>query len=648
MRSFEDFIETRWAYAALALIVLVLSLPGVFSMPVLDRDEGRFAEASSEMLETGDFVVIRYHDDLRSKKPVGIHWMQAAAVGAISSAQARDIAMFRIPSLLGAILAAMATLWAGTALFTRRAAFIGAVVLATCLLLTTEAHIAKTDAAQCGLLTLGIAALARMRQGGGNAMGVLFWFCLGWGVLLKGPIAPMIAGFIIVGLLLWERQDGKWNAEWAKPLTYWPGISLFCIMTIPWFIAVQISTQGKFMVDAVNVDLAPKLVSAAEGHKGLPGQHLAALPVLFWPGTLLLVPGLWLAASNLLHMKKNSSFRKVGSGLAWGTREAGAWRFIACWVVPSWIVFELAPTKLFHYVLPMYPAFALMAGAAVDRWLDTGQWDKGRWISLGLFAFVSVLLAAIASPQVLASVRANAAHDFGPELAERVQYMWDQAWAATGVGIWVTFLIAVAALATMYAVWKKLPMLMLGGLAACALVGEVSYRAVVLPNQSWVLSSEAALSALKELCALPEGTAAWQKSGCARQTQNGQPLKAPVKIRSIAFGEPSFVFALGNKIDLPPVSSPAIPPVEQDNRPAWLINAGEKEGREALDELVRGAAAADRCIRFARRYATNYSNGDPSILVAAVLEPAGCPTGEEPPELRQGDDDDPAAKELDN
>jgi 4-amino-4-deoxy-L-arabinose transferase-like glycosyltransferase len=649
MRSFEEFIETRWAYAALALIVLVLSLPGLMSMPVLDRDEGRFAEASSEMLETGDFVVIRYHDDLRNKKPVGIHWMQAATMGVLSSAQARDIAVIRLPSLLGAMLAAMATLWAGTALFTRRAAFIGAAVLASCLLLTTEAHIAKTDAAQCGLLMLGIAALARMRQGGGKAMGMLFWFCMAWGVLLKGPIAPMVAGFIIVGLLLWERQDGKWNAEWARPLLYWPGISLFVIMTVPWFLAVQVSTQGAFMKTAIEVDLAPKLVSAAEGHKGLPGTHLAALPILFWPGTLLLVPGLWLAASNLLGMRKSASFRKVGSGVAWGTREAGAWRFLACWVVPSWIVFELAPTKLFHYVLPMYPAFALMAGAAVDRWLDTDQWDKGRWISLGLFVFVAVLFAAIASPQVLATVRADAASDFGPELAERVKFIWDQAWAATGVGIWVTLLIGVAALATAYAVWKKLPLLMLGGMMACALVVGVSYRAVVLPNQSWVLSSEAALSALKELCALPEGTAAWKKSGCAGQVVDGQPLKAPQKIRSIAFGEPSFVFALGNKIDLPPVSSPEIPPVEQDNRPAWLINAGEKEGREALDKLVKEAAASDRCIRFARRYATNYSNGDPSILVAAVLEPAGCPaTGEEPPELRQGDDDDPAAKELEN
>src|SRR5262245_54579044 len=143
MRSFEDFIETRWAYAALALIVLVLGLPGLMRMPVMDRDEGRFAEASSEMLESGDFVVIRYHDDLRSKKPVGIHWLQAATVGVVSSAHDRNIGAFRIPSLLGAMLAAMATLWAGTNLFTRRAAFIGAAVLATCLLLTTEAHIAK-------------------------------------------------------------------------------------------------------------------------------------------------------------------------------------------------------------------------------------------------------------------------------------------------------------------------------------------------------------------------------------------------------------------------------------------------------------------------------------------------------------------------
>jgi 4-amino-4-deoxy-L-arabinose transferase-like glycosyltransferase len=643
MPSFDRFIETRWAYAALALMVLVLSLPGLIAMPVMDRDEGRFAEASSEMLETGDFVVIRYHENLRNKKPVGIHWMQAATVAATSGAEARDIFAYRLPSLLGAMLAAMATLWCGSSLFTRRAAFIGAVLIGTTLLLTSEAHIAKTDAAQCGFLVLGMGALARMRSGGGNSMGLLFWFCLAVGVLLKGVIAPMVMGFTVIGLLLWERRDGRWNADWAKPLLHWTGISLFCVMTIPWFIAVQIATDGEFLFEAAAVDLGQKIVSAAEGHKGPPGVHLAGLPILFWPGTLLLVPGIWLAISNLIHMRKNGV---SGTGLAWSDPEAGAWRFLACWVVPAWIVFEIAPTKLFHYTLPMYPALALMAGAAADRWFSTDEWDNGRWLSLVLFAGVSVLLAALASPWVLASLRADAASDFGPPLSDRVAYIWSEAWKAASIGIWVSFLIALASGATIYALWKKQPLGLLAGILACAAVGGIGYRAVVLPNQSWILSTEASLSALKELCALPEGTAQWRKSGCANDPSGFRPPKI---VRAISFAEPSLVFELGNKITLPPVSKAVIPPVAEDNRPTWLINIAEPEGRKALDELVVAASAADRCIRFARRYAYNYSNGDPSILVAAVVEPAGCPSsGALPPQLRDGSEEDPAETELED
>jgi 4-amino-4-deoxy-L-arabinose transferase-like glycosyltransferase len=644
MASFDRFIETRWAYGALALMVFLLALPGLVSMPVLDRDEGRFTEASSEMLESGDYVVIRYHEQLRNKKPVGIHWMQAAAVAATSSAQARDVGAFRLPSLLGAMLAAMATLWCGSALFTRRAAFIGAMLIGTTLLLTSEAHIAKTDAAQCGFLVLGMGALAQLRRGAGKAMGVLFWFCLGVGVLLKGVIAPMVMGFTVVGLLLWERRDGMWNAQWARPLLTWPGISLFCLMTIPWFIAVQIATNGEFLFEAAAVDLGQKIVSAAEGHKGPPGVHLAGLPILFWPGTILLVPGIWLAVSQLVHMRKNGTGDTAS--LAWADHEAGAWRFLACWVVPAWIVFEIAPTKLFHYTLPMYPALALMAGAAADRWFTTDDWSKGRWISLALFAAVGVLLIWLATPSALATLRADAAADFGPALADRVAYIWSEAWNATGVGFWVSGLIALAVAATIYSWWNKNPAGLLAGILACSAVAGIGYRAVVLPNQSWMLSTEASLSALKELCALPEGSAQWQNSGCDKDPNQFRP---PKFIRAISFAEPSLVFELGNKITLPPVSKAVIPPVAEDNRPAWLINIGEEPGRKALDELVKAAAAADRCIRFARRYAYNYSNGDPSILVAAVVEPAGCPSSSTPPpELRQSSDEDPAAAVLDD
>ncbi|HVY87332.1 MAG TPA: phospholipid carrier-dependent glycosyltransferase, partial [Hyphomonadaceae bacterium] len=211
MGSFDRFIETRWAYAFLAGMVFLLSIPGLLAMPVMDRDEGRFVEASSEMMETGDFVVINYHEHMRNKKPVAIHWMQSVAVSIMSNPQAREVAFYRVPSLLGAMLAAMATLWGGNALFSRRAAFIGAVIVGSCLLLSTEAHIGKTDAAQCGILTLGMAALAHLRNRSDKRLAILFWVTLSIGVLLKGVIAPMVMGATIVGLIIWER---KW--DWAK------------------------------------------------------------------------------------------------------------------------------------------------------------------------------------------------------------------------------------------------------------------------------------------------------------------------------------------------------------------------------------------------------------------------------------------------
>ncbi len=636
MASFDRFVETRWAYVALAALVFLLAVPGVIAMPVMDRDEGRFAEASSEMLETGDFVVIRYHDDLRNKKPVAIHWLQAATVAATTGAQDRNIGAYRLPSLFGAMLAAMATMWAGAALFNRRAAFIGGALIGACLLLTSEAHIAKTDAVQCGILTLGMAALAWMREGRSVwKMSILFWVCLGAGVMLKGVIAPLVMGTTIIALFAWERKY-----DWARPLLSWAGISLFCVITIPWYVAVQIATEGEFLFEAAAVDLGQKIVSAAEGHDGPPGMHTAALPVLFWPATVLLVPGVWLAVSRLMRMRRNGGDKaaKPNGVLAFDSHEARAWRFLACWIVPSWIVFEIAPTKLFHYTLPMYPAFALAAGAAADAWFRTREWTRGRWVSLGLFLGISVLIALLASPWALAALRADAAADFSPALADRVAFEWEQTWNATGIGYWPTLLILLAALWTAYAAWKKSALALLGGILACSIAGGVLFRSVVLPNQSWILSTRASLSALTELCALPEGSAVLEKSGCE--------ARAPRIIRAISFAEPSLVFHLGNKITLPPASKPVIPPVSEDARPAWLINTGEEAGREALEQLVAAAASADRCIRFARRYAMNYSNGDPSILVAAVVEPAGCPSSGPPPELRERQED--PAPELEN
>ena len=95
-----------------ALIALFAGLPVLALLPPLDRDESRYAQATSQMLESGDYVDIRFQDEPRWKKPVGIYWMQAVAVGLTSKVENRDIQPYRIPSILAAMLAAAAVAWA--------------------------------------------------------------------------------------------------------------------------------------------------------------------------------------------------------------------------------------------------------------------------------------------------------------------------------------------------------------------------------------------------------------------------------------------------------------------------------------------------------------------------------------------------------
>src|SRR6201987_1455155 len=117
--------------AFLLAMSLVCLLPGFFNIAPMDRDEGRFAQATKQMIESGDYVDIRFQDEVRYKKPVGIYWMQAAAVKPASSlalpgAQLR-IWVYRIPSLIGALGAVLLTYWAALAVVSRRSACLAAL-----------------------------------------------------------------------------------------------------------------------------------------------------------------------------------------------------------------------------------------------------------------------------------------------------------------------------------------------------------------------------------------------------------------------------------------------------------------------------------------------------------------------------------------
>src|SRR4051812_15658226 len=224
------------AVALLVLISLVSFLPGFFNIPPVDRDEARFAQATKQMIESGDYIDIRFQDEVRYKKPVGIYWLQAGVVRAaeaIGVPQARTtIWLYRVPSLIGAIGAVLLTYWAALAFVTARGAFLAALMLATCALLNVEARLAKTDAMLllCCVAAMGVMARAYLAQSTGRDIpwshALVLWTALAAGVLLKGPLILMVAGLAALALAIADRS-ARWLLR-LRPLVGVPGSLCSC------------------------------------------------------------------------------------------------------------------------------------------------------------------------------------------------------------------------------------------------------------------------------------------------------------------------------------------------------------------------------------------------------------------------------------
>lgn len=369
----------------LALLCLLLWLPGFLTLPATDRDEARFAQASRQMVESGDYLRIRFGQEERNKKPAGIHWLQAASVHAVEAVglgDRADIWPYRLPSLGGALLAVLATFHFGRVLVGRRAAFLGAAMLASSLVLVAEAHIAKTDAALLATVTvaMGLFGQAYLRPAAFTARQAAgFWLALGISVLLKGPVGPMVV--LLAGVTLAVVDRGA--VPWLRALRPLWGVPLMAAAALPWFVAIGIATEGRFFQQAVGGDMLAKIGSGEEKHWGPPGYYLLTFGIAAFPSA-------WIVLLAL--------------PAAWRDRLAQPTRFLLAWVVPSWLVFEAVQTKLPHYTLPMFPALMLLGAAwAMDplRRLPASRW----WRAVAVAALVGVAaglaLLALALPWYL-------------------------------------------------------------------------------------------------------------------------------------------------------------------------------------------------------------------------------------------------------
>jgi 4-amino-4-deoxy-L-arabinose transferase-like glycosyltransferase len=381
-----DFVTVSHvrAIAFLTLCGLLLFLPGFFNIPPIDRDEARFAQATKQMVESGDFIDIRFQDDVRYKKPVGVYWLQAAVVETASAlglprAQVR-VWLYRVPSLIGAIGAVLLTYWTALAFVTRRGAILAALILCSSVLLGAEARLAKTDAMLLLSVVAAMGAMARVylswQRGEDPAhppwsWPAIFWTALAGGILLKGPLILMFVGLTIVTLAILDR-----SAAWLWRLRPVWGLMWTLVLVLPWFVAIFWRAGDAFFADSIGGDMLSKL-SAQESHGAPPGVYLLLFWVTFWPGAALAgmaAPAVWRAR-----------------------REPGA-QYLLAWLVPSWIVFELVLTKLPHYVLPLYPAIAILTVGALERRVLSRSWlmrGAAWWFVIPAGASVIAVIGAI-------------------------------------------------------------------------------------------------------------------------------------------------------------------------------------------------------------------------------------------------------------
>lgn len=541
---------------ALVLLCLALYLPGFFSLPALDRDEARFAQATVQMHETGDYLVPHFQEGLRAKKPVGIYWAQAATsgvasmLGADTSIGHPGIWAYRIPSLVAAVLVALLTWRLASVFYGPRTGLIAGGLIASTVVLVAEANIAKTDAALAASVMACQLALARvwmacnparLDPGLGNA--VLFWVAMAIGVLLKGPITPMVSGLTAMMLILASR-----DIKWLFMLRPVRGVLLLLALTVPWAASVWVSTGGAFFGEAVGGDLLPKLAGGQERHGAPFGYYTALLALTFFPANILLLPAIT---------------------SAWKNRKSDQVLFLASWIIPNWLVFEIVPTKLPHYILPVYPAFAILVAVVLAAAIANPELLRQRLVrvNIAVWGGIAALLAGaiVALPVLLPD---GTAVEPGP-------------WPVVGAGIFAAFAFRAVSLA-----WRRNA----AGAALTLAVTGIAFSVALLEF------------------ARPRVDALW----VADRTANALEVEGLLgqRVVSAGFSEPSLVFALGTDTVLTD-GTHAAAALAQGEADIALVEAREAE--VFLSEIQRHGISLRTVLKIE---GLNYSRGNAVQILA--------------------------------
>ncbi|AJE04087.1 glycosyltransferase family 39 protein [Geobacter pickeringii] len=342
MNTFSRFFSSREDRPARDLAILcalfcLAFLPILHRIPLLEPDEGRYAEIPREMLESGDFVTPYLNYVKYFEKPPLLYWLNALSFKIFGL---NEFAA-RLPTVLFAILGILLTYHVGRTLYGRRAGLFSALILgtATGYLVLGRFNVIDMILSVCMGATLGFFLLAT-RPGEKRAALYyhLFYLCAALTVLAKGLIGIVLPGGVIVLYILLTR---RWRL--LAEMRLLTGIPLFLLAAAPWFVLVSLR----------NPEFARFFFIHEHFERFLTKVHGRYEP--FWFFIPVLAGGMfpW------------SFFLPAAAKRLWQQRSAArddGRLFLFLWAAVIFLFFSASDSKLIPYIFPIFPALAILLG----------------------------------------------------------------------------------------------------------------------------------------------------------------------------------------------------------------------------------------------------------------------------------------------
>ncbi len=402
--------------ALLFLAILCLHCLGNWELPLLDRDEPRFAEASREMVQRNDWIVPYSDGRPRYDKPPLIYWAQAASYRVFGENEFGA----RFPSaLFAAATCVIIAIWGSRmdGLESGRSGFRAALMFGLCLQALIHGRSAVADMALVFFVTLaawagweGLDMRTLRRNSGRTPIGfaLIFWVALALGFLTKGPIALVPLGMVAFIAMRRRGATPPRTLEWVL------GALLAVGIVAAWGVPALIRTHGEFAAIGLGRHVVERSFRPMEGH--------GAKSNLFW---LLSTP--FYLAGLFLSFFPWSIWLPAAIRDGWRQRKAVGLTaaYLLSGIVVVFVIFSVYRTKLPHYTLPAFPLLALL----MSRWweLHRPQALFSRW-TIGVSAATAAVTLVgfpLVSPQFASRQlyrRSEAWLDLTTELATTAEY----------------------------------------------------------------------------------------------------------------------------------------------------------------------------------------------------------------------------------